>query len=145
MEMLNEVFLCFVVAPKDTVHIVWFPPEAQVSPCLVPTGGGEELAQPLQECAWWYLPGFVRFDTVLTKLPVSVPTLGERALGTLAHVWWGLNTWPSVSAVIGGFNSGNTLLSWVDLKIGPCLSLPKIKRIQISMDAACTLACLEAP
>ena len=145
MEFLNEVFPCFVVAPKDTVHIVPFSPEAQVSPCLVPTGGGEGLAQPLQEDAWCYLPGFVSFDTVPTKVPVTVPALGERALGTLAHAWWGLNSWPSVSAVIGGFNSGDTLLSWADFKIGPCLGPPKIKWIQISMEAACTPSCLEAP
>lgn len=69
---------------RHAVHIVWFPPEAQVSPCLVHTGGGEELAQPLQECAWWYLPGFVRFDTVLTKLPVTVPT----SLGNVPWELW---------------------------------------------------------
>lgn len=111
MEILNEVLPCLVVAPKDTVHIVWFPPEAQVSPCLVPTGGGEGRAQPLQERAWGCLPGFVSFDTVPTKLPVTVPALGESAPGTLAHAWWGLKSWPSVSAGIGGFNSGHTILS----------------------------------
>lgn len=101
-------------------HALWLPPKTQSTLChsrlrlrflLVSTGGGEGLAQPLQEDAWCYLPGFVSFDTVPTKLPVTVPALGERALGTLAHAWWGLNSWPSVSAVIGGFNSGDTLLS----------------------------------
>ena len=85
MEILNEVFPCFVIAPKDTVHTVQFSPEVQVSPCLVPTGDGEGLAQPLQGDAWCYFPGFVSFDTVPAKLPVTVPAFGEHAPGTLAH------------------------------------------------------------
>lgn len=111
MQILNEVFPCLVVAPKDTDHIVRFPTEAQVSPCLVPTGGREGRAQPLQEHAWGCSPGFVSFDAVPIKLPVTVPALVESVPGTLAHAWWGPNSWPSVSAVIGGFNSGDTLLS----------------------------------
>lgn len=74
-------------------------------------GVGEGRAQPLQELAWGCSPGFVRFDAVPTKLPVTVPALVESAPGTLAHAWWGPNSWPSVFAVIGGFNSGDTLLS----------------------------------